>query len=525
MRFWLIKARCPRRGERAFICQNNGRIHGIMNAKLKLLTFTFVVAAFFLFFGIVLAYVANESAGVVVGQTGFTGAGSGLTANTLSLPPGVAGAGTTLFILDGNNNRVLAYSPLPTSPNASALFALGQTDLVSNSNGSATSLTMSIPGGIYLDTASAVTTLYVADSNNGRVFIYHNPASMDQGADFEVGQANMTDSGVAGTSQSSLTDGVAGVFADASHLYVADTSESRVLVYNLPIAANGQTATVVLGQSTFTSLASGTAATNLNQPRGVFADASHVYVADTGNNRVLIYNLPIGTGQAAAVGVGQNGFGTGNVSANQGQGGTVAANSVSAPKYVTVDPATNSLVVSDSGNNRVLIYAGIPTANNASATVALGQAALAGAGGGASNEGQGFTPGSNTLSSPLGLWVNNGELWVADNNNSRVLAFDSVVNTPTMTPTLTSIPTATITPTITPTPVNFGGFFGNQNIATSSNGSFLDASTNMAAFQFTAPGGKSVTAVNFTGNVTGTSPVFIVGIQAGFAFDSPSGTF
>jgi hypothetical protein len=159
-----------------------------MNAKSKLLTFTFVVVAFFLFFGMLLAYITNESAGVVVGQTGFTSATSGLTANTLALPPGVAGAGTTLFILDSNNNRVLAYSPLPTSPNASALFALGQADLVSNPGGSATSLTMSIPDGIYLDAASAVTTLYVADSNNGRVLIYHNPAAMDQGADFEVGR-------------------------------------------------------------------------------------------------------------------------------------------------------------------------------------------------------------------------------------------------------------------------------------------------------------------------------------------------
>jgi hypothetical protein len=83
-----------------------------MNAKSKLLTFTFVVVAFFLFFGMLLAYITNESAGVVVGQTGFTSATSGLTANTLALPPGVAGAGTTLFILDSNNNRVLAKPTL-----------------------------------------------------------------------------------------------------------------------------------------------------------------------------------------------------------------------------------------------------------------------------------------------------------------------------------------------------------------------------------------------------------------------------
>ncbi|HRJ45150.1 MAG TPA: hypothetical protein PL105_24840, partial [Caldilineaceae bacterium] len=77
-------------------------------------------------------------------------------------------------------------------------------------------------------------------------------------------------------------------------LYVADTNNNRVLVWRDARAATGSTADFVIGQSDFfaaTSLGPGTpVSVGLRAPTGVTVDRQgNVYVVDSGNNRILRY--------------------------------------------------------------------------------------------------------------------------------------------------------------------------------------------------------------------------------------------
>jgi sugar lactone lactonase YvrE len=80
----------------------------------------------------------------------------------------------------------------------------------------------------------------------------------------------------------------AGVALDAQgNLYVADTSNSRVLEYDTPLTYD-TTAAGVFGPPDFIHKAGGLSATSLFFPTGVALDAhGNLYVADANNNRVL----------------------------------------------------------------------------------------------------------------------------------------------------------------------------------------------------------------------------------------------
>jgi DNA-binding beta-propeller fold protein YncE len=79
--------------------------------------------------------------------------------------------------------------------------------------------------------------------------------------------------------------------------------------------SNGQDASLVLGQATFTSGATGTTASTMNAPRGVAVDpvSGKVFVVESGNNRVLRFaSLGSLSNGAAAEGV----LGQANFTAN-----------------------------------------------------------------------------------------------------------------------------------------------------------------------------------------------------------------
>src|SRR5512136_1839618 len=65
----------------------------------------------------------------------------------------------------------------------------------------------------------------------------------------------------------------------------------------------------VFGQPDFTSSASGVSDHALSSAAGVALDLSgNLYVADTLNNRVLVFNAPLSSGENAAVVLGQPDF-------------------------------------------------------------------------------------------------------------------------------------------------------------------------------------------------------------------------
>jgi NHL repeat len=178
------------------------------------------------------------------------------------------------------------------------------------------------PAGIALDNGSSPAHLYVADQNNNRVLAWNDAESFVNGAaaDLVIGQPDFVTvvPPVTGGRQVCAAASSAdlcfprGVAVDShSNLYVADTSNNRVLIYSKPFI-NGTVADRVLGQNgSFTSNGCNRhliTAQSLCGPVRVALDASdRLYVSDFGNNRVLEYEAPLGGGNTANLVFGQAG--------------------------------------------------------------------------------------------------------------------------------------------------------------------------------------------------------------------------
>jgi sugar lactone lactonase YvrE len=209
-----------------------------------------------------------------------------------------------------------------------------------------------------------------------------------------------------------------GLALDGSgNLYVADVGDSRVLEYDTPLSS-GTTADRVFGQPGFTARATNNGGLNANglaNPAGLALDAAgNLYVADINNNRVLEYNAPLSSSQAAERVFGQTDF-----SHNDANHGGLGAGSLDAPEALALDGWGN-LYVSDHGNNRVLEYARpLAAAADHSADRIFGQPNAT------SNTANNGGVSATSLDRPEGVAVDAcGDLYVADFGNNRVLEYD-----------------------------------------------------------------------------------------------------
>jgi hypothetical protein len=147
----------------------------------------------------------------------------------------------------------------------------------------------------------------------------------------------------------------------------------------------------------------------------------NLYVSDSNNHRVLVYLDPVNTDTTADVVFGQGGDFTTGV-ANKGG---VSAESLNYPYGLLVDGDDN-LYVADSDNNRVLGYAN-PLVTDTAADLVIGQSGSFARG--AANQGRTTALGNDarnqaTLRGPTTVGINaDGDLFVADNGNNRVLGF------------------------------------------------------------------------------------------------------
>lgn len=352
---------------------------------------------------------ASSSAQGVIGQADFTDGQANMgssqpAADTLDQPAGKPGAasGGPFYLPDQGNNRVLGFDSIPTGVGASADFVLGQNSFTSYGSAVGDNA-FNAPRDAWVYNGN----LYVADTGNNRVLVWtslpsdSNPTTADK----VVGQASLTSS-ASGQTQSTL-DGPGAIFATNNKLFVADTQNNRVLIYNLPLSQYGQNAAVVLGQDSFTANGHATATNRLYHPEGIWSDGTRLVIADTGNNRVLIYNAIPSSGHAnpdASVVVGQpdftsNGFGTSKNTLNQPAGVFVSG---------------GKLYVADTGNNRVMVY-NFPTANQPDADKVLGQPDFT-----TNTTG---SPSDHSLDQPTGVAVISNNVYVSDHGNNRVLVF------------------------------------------------------------------------------------------------------
>lgn len=203
-------------------------------------------------------------------------------------------------------------------------------------------------------------------------------------------------------------------------LLVADTQSSRVLIWNsVPDAGPLGAAHVVVGQANKTSCASSDASQGtLAFPRGVWSDDDRLIVADSGNNRVLIWNkLPTEDGQLADVVLGQLNF-------TEFDPRPTSAATLT-PSGIDVSD-TGQLAIVDEENHRILIWNSIPTRNAQPADQVIGQNDfIKGLENDVNQNGLEDDAGASasTFASPRGVRFHGRNLIVTDRGNNRILVF------------------------------------------------------------------------------------------------------
>ncbi|MBW4559065.1 MAG: hypothetical protein KME59_24715 [Trichormus sp. ATA11-4-KO1] len=269
---------------------------------------------------------------------------------------------------------------------------------------------------------STTGSLWVSDTGHHRLLGWQNlPTRDSQPADWVIGQPDFYHEGqnAKGTPGKATFNVPTGICACGAGLAVADAWNHRVLIWKTLPEDSNVPADLVLGQADFINNESNrgsqvAAANTMHWPYGVFYYQGRLFVADTGNRRVLIWQqLPTENGQPADLVLGQPDM----ISRNENGGGSPTAASMRWCHDITV--WGGNLVVTDAGNNRVMIWQGIPTENNALCTVVLGQKNFDCV---EMNQGVYF-PNASSLSMPYGVGVADDWLIVADTANSRLLGW------------------------------------------------------------------------------------------------------
>lgn len=313
---------------------------------------------------------AGAPADLVLGQPNMGSAASGKTNSTLNSPWDVAvDKAGRVYVSDNGNNRVLIFDdPFAGTPPFLAATVLGQADFVSGScNRGGTLVTQGTLCGPTFLTIDPDDNLYVADTSNHRVLVFSSPRTTDTDADDVFGQADLfsASANAGGLSARSL-NAPAGLAIDQSvfppRLYIADGSNHRILVYENPRGSD-TVADAVIGQVNFTSNSAGSGVSKVSGPQGLAVDPQgNVYVADFNNSRVLLFQSPLTTDLNADLIFGQPTPNTAGCNSS----GTASDVTLCSARAVAVD-AAGTLLVSDSGNNRVVAYLAnkLPRALNA----------------------------------------------------------------------------------------------------------------------------------------------------------------
>lgn len=78
-------------------------------------------------------------------------------------------------------------------------------------------------------------------------------------------------------------------YSNGNQLFIADSDNNRVLVWDSFPTTDGQKADRVLGQADFVSAVYQTSQTGMSFPTGVYVDGNRLFVADNDNRRYLIF--------------------------------------------------------------------------------------------------------------------------------------------------------------------------------------------------------------------------------------------
>lgn len=282
-----------------------------------------------------------------------------------------------LFVCDTGHHRLLVWQRAPAADGVPADQVIGQADFFSegrNAKGDIHAASLNVPTGI----AVGGDVLAVADAWNHRVLLWHGlPRRSNQPADVVLGQADFagTLANRGGERRADTMNWPYGVTLHEGRLYVADTGNRRVLAWDGVPQTNGAPADLVLEAS-------------LRWPHAIAARDERLFVADAGVGRVVVWR----------------GW--------QFEG--VRGEELGMPYGVAI--RGDRLVVADTANSRLLGYG----LDDEPARHIAGQPGLA-----ATGENCWGPVGRDTLCWPYGVAACDSILVVADSGNNRVLLWNS----------------------------------------------------------------------------------------------------
>ena len=274
------------------------------------------------------------------------------------------------------------------------------------------------PRGVFLKN----NRLLVSDTGQNRVFIWNElPEEEFRAPDVTLGQTDA--SGVGRNAGGALTASTllypSGLWTDGERLVVADAWNHRVLIWQEFPTEDGQPADVVLGQPDFTfhepnigGISAPPSARSLNWPYGVFSDGTSLWIADTGNRRVLYFEtIPTKSFQPADAVIGKSSFSDRDYDPKHAIW----------PYSVKISPS-GAMAITDTQYYRVLLWHNWKEGIGKQADVIIGQTSFEGNG---QNQ-FGWFPQANTLNWCYDTCFHKDGLWVADTGNSRILWFESL---------------------------------------------------------------------------------------------------
>ena len=205
------------------------------------------------------------------------------------------------------------------------------------------------------------TRLFVADTGNNRVLVYNvasGTLASTEPASFVLGQTLLTTNTSGDTSSTLSSPEQITYDATSSRLFVVDQNNNRVLVFNVApgTIANGEPASYVIGQADFTSNSTGTSSTTLNVPYGAVYDAKHQRLLVSDQTNARVLGYDVSTSTIANGEPATVVFGQPDFIS--GTPGD-SQDAIGVPYGVAYDDLNGQIYVNDTGNQRIIVYAPI----------------------------------------------------------------------------------------------------------------------------------------------------------------------
>jgi hypothetical protein len=157
-----------------------------------------------------------------------------------------------------------------------------------------------------------------------------------------------------------------------------------------------------------------------NHPTGIASDGNRLLMTDRFNNRVLIWNTLPSRNVAPDLVLGQQNFVTNNPG--------IGRNQLNWPGNITVAPNGTMVAVTDTNNDRILIWRSFPTQNGASADIVIDLVKLS-------------SPSNpQRLGWPWGVWTDGTKFAVVATHGKAVLIWNQIPTQDNQPPDLTLLP-------------------------------------------------------------------------------------